>query len=49
MTTKADPRPKPPKTDPRCKPTKAEMEEDVSIPDATPDELAFALYGYSSY
>lgn len=34
-----------PKNDPRYQPTKAELEEDVSIPNATPHELAQALFG----
>ena len=34
-----------PKDDPRYQPTKAELEEDVSIRDATPEELALAVVG----
>ena len=33
------------KDDPRYQPTKAELEEDVSIRDATPEELALAVVG----
>ncbi|MCY3843870.1 MAG: hypothetical protein OXH69_10060 [Acidobacteria bacterium] len=33
------------KSDPRYVPTRADLEEDVSIPDATPLELAQALMG----
>lgn len=33
------------KDDPRYQPTKAEMEEDVSIRDATPEDLALAVVG----
>ncbi len=33
------------KDDPRYQPTKAELEEDTRIPDATPEELAQALFG----
>ncbi len=33
------------KDDPRYQPTKAELEEDVSIPDCTPEELALAVVG----
>lgn len=33
------------KSDPRYVPTQADMEEDISIPDATPLELAQALMG----
>ena len=34
-----------PKDDPRYQPTKAELEVDVSIRDATPEELALAVVG----
>lgn len=34
-----------PKDDPRYQPTKTELEEDVSIRDATPEELALAVVG----
>lgn len=34
-----------PKDDPRYQPTKAELEADVSIRDATPEELALAVVG----
>ena len=34
-----------PKDDPRYQPTKAEREADVSIRDATPEELALAVVG----
>ncbi len=34
-----------PKNDPRYQPTKAEREDDVSIPGATPEELALAVLG----
>ena len=42
-----DPIPKQPipKDDPRYQPTKAELEADVSIRDATPEELALAVVG----
>lgn len=33
------------KDDPRYQPTRAELEEDVRIPDATPEDLAQALFG----
>lgn len=33
------------KDDPRYQPTRAELEEDVSIPDATPQDLAQAMFG----
>lgn len=33
------------KDDPRYQPTKAEMEADVSIRDATPEDLALAVVG----
>ena len=33
------------KDDPRYQPTRAELEEDMSIPDATPENLAQALFG----
>ena len=33
------------KDDPRYQPTPEELEADVSIPDATPHELAQALFG----
>ena len=32
------------KDDPRYQPTRAELEEDVSIPDATPHDLAQAMF-----
>ncbi len=34
-----------PKDDPFHQPTKAEMEEGVSIPDSTPEELPLAVVG----
>ena len=34
-----------PKDDPRYQPTKAELEQDVSIRDATPEDLALAVVG----
>ena len=33
------------KDDPRYQPTKAELEEDMRIPDASPEDLAQALFG----
>ena len=33
------------KDDPRYQPTKPELEEDMRIPDATPEDLAQALFG----
>ena len=33
------------KSDRRYQPTKAELEEDVSIPNTTPHELAQAMFG----
>ena len=45
MTTKNRPTQKYAKDDPRYQPTKDETEEDVSIPDATPEELALAVVG----
>ena len=33
------------KDDPRYQPTRTELEEDVSIPDATPHDLAQAMFG----
>ena len=33
------------KDDPRYQPTRAELEEDVSIPDAIPQDLAQAMFG----
>ena len=33
------------KDDPRYQPTKAELEEDVSIQDASPEDLALAVVG----
>ena len=33
------------KDDPRYQPTRAELEEDVSIPDATRQDLAQAMFG----
>ena len=38
-----------PKDDPRYQPTKAELQEDVSIRDATPEELALAVVGRHPY
>lgn len=40
-TTKGKP---PPKDDPHYQPTKAEMSADMSIPDATPEKLAAAIF-----
>ena len=34
----------PSKTDPRYQPTQAEMNADISIPDATPEKLAQAIF-----
>lgn len=33
------------KSDPRYRPTPAELEEDISIPDASPHDVAQALFG----
>ena len=33
------------KSDPRYQPTRAELEEDVSIPNMTPHEVAKVLFG----
>jgi hypothetical protein len=37
-------KPTPPKDDPRYQPTQADMNADISIPDATPEKLAQAIF-----
>lgn len=45
MTTTAKTQTKPPpKDDPHYQPTQAEMNADISIPDATPEKLAAAIF-----